>query len=324
MNIALTINVSFRREFLAIPFGVGIAALSLLLHSLIPSLISDISIPHCGALALIHGENPYNCHTFGMPSNPMTTILALLPLAWLPIRIASAAFIGMSAGLLAYSLLQDGKLWRLGTFLSFPFLYSLVVTQWAPLLLAAAFLPKLYPVWLLKPHIGWPAAFMRFSWIRGLLSIGIVVLTLIILPSWPWQWLAQTVNFDGFIPVAVFPVGTLLLLALPLWREIPARWLILLSFTPQRLWYDQLLLWVIPQTPGQMLFLTLASWGILIPIRLGLGFHKVGLLLVTYIPCLIIILAPHITLKIKHLASKSFETHKTTKCFSEWSDKLKN
>jgi hypothetical protein len=285
---------SLPRSRTAVLIGALAALISALLHIWLPGLLSDISIPHCGAGAILQGLNPYACQTEGYPSNPLPTILALVPLAGLPIEAASAILNGLSAGVLAYGLLHDGKPWRLVAFLSFPYVYSLIVTQWAPLLLAAALLPRLYLAWLLKPHLGWPMAVLHFSWRRAALTAAILLLTLLAFPDWPEQWLAQTRNYSGFVPIALLPFGPLLLFGLVFWRDTQARWLLLLSCAPQRLWYDQLLLWIIPQTPRDMSLLTLASWGMVLPVRLGLGFHPLGPLVAAYLPCLIIVTAPKI------------------------------
>lgn len=86
--------------------------------------------------------------------------------------------------------------------------------------------------------------------------------------------------FTGFVPLLLWPLGPVLLLAiLPLrgavrqhgWRSglqsfvrSPAGLLLLLAIVPQqRYLYDTLLLWDVPRSRLQMLLLTVSSWGAL-------------------------------------------------------------
>jgi hypothetical protein len=88
----------------------------------------------------------------------------------------------------------------------------------------------------------------------------IVVASLLIMPSWPWRWLSQIDRYAGFTPLLAF-FGPVLILTLFFWRDWHARFLFFLSITPQHyMFYDQLLVWMIPQTARQMGFLTVTAW----------------------------------------------------------------
>ena len=251
------------RLFLAITLGLAIGLVNLYLKSAL-GLPNDFAIAHCGAQKLVGGLNPYTCPTNGMPSNPLTTIIALVPLAWMPADIASAVIVGISSGLLAYALNRENESWRLLAFLSVPFIYSVQISQWAPLFLAATYFGWLYPFVLVKPHLGLSVAVMKFTPKRFALTAILGLCTLLVMPGWVAQWLQQARNYGGFIPLLTVP-GVALLLALLRWRGDPARWLLLLSVTPQRAWYDQLLLWTVPTSRTQTIVLTACSWIMFLP-----------------------------------------------------------
>ncbi len=280
------------RLFLAITLAIAVGFVNLFLKY--AGLPNDISIPHCGAQRLIAGLDPYSCPTGGMPSNPLTTILVLIPFAWLPAEVASGIVVGLSTGLLAYALNRKGESWRLVALLSVPFIYAVQVSQWAPLLFAAIYLEWLYPLVLVKPHLGLSTAVMKATPIRlgilAVLSLG----TLVLYPGWIGEWLRQTHTYDGFLPLLTFP-GPILLLAFLRWRSDPARWLLLLSVTPQRAWYDQLLLWAVPANRRQAIALTLCSWIMWLPHILwgarALGSYTYPWLIISlYCPALVFVL----------------------------------
>lgn len=281
------------RIFLAITLGSAIGFINLYIHLNFP-IPNDFFLPHCGARQIIEGLDPYSCPTHGNASSPFTTIIALMPFAWLPLEGASAIIIGVSSGLLAYTLNRPNEPWRLLVFLSVPFIYSVQVSQWAPLFLAAVYLKWLYPIILVKPHLGLSFFIMNFTYRRFILVALLGIGTLVIWPDWIFRWWQQASGYDGFIPLLSFS-GLLLLLAILRWRTLPARWLILVSLTPQRAWYDQLMLWTIPSNRNQMIVLTVCSWImwlpyiILAPQNLGI-YDNLWLTVSLYYPALAIVL----------------------------------
>jgi hypothetical protein len=82
-------------------------------------------------------------------------------------------------------------------------------------------------------------------------------------PHWVSEWhdsLAHRVSDVYWAPLAIVG-GPLLLLALFKWRRPEARMLIVLSLVPQLfLFYDQLLLWLIPKTWRESFLLSVLSW----------------------------------------------------------------
>lgn len=85
------------------------------------------------------------------------------------------------------------------------------------------------------------------------------LLSLLIMPSWPREWLGARSRHLNYTPLLSW-FGPILLLALIRWREPGARLLLGLALVPQRLLYDQVALWLVPTTPRGSLLLTVASW----------------------------------------------------------------
>ncbi len=282
-----------RRLFLSIVAGLAVALVNYIIHASF-AVANDIEIPHCAAGRLLTGQDPYSCSTNGMASNPLTTVLFFVPLAGLPASVAGALVSGGSVGLLAWALNREGEPWRLLALLSVPLIYSVQLTQWAPLFLAAAYLTWLYPVALLKPQLGLPVGVMQFGRRRAVLTLALGLTTFLVLPDWLARWWSQAQGYDGFVPLWVLP-GALLALALLRWRTVPARWLLLLSVMPQRDWYDSLLLWTIPRNGRQTLILTALSWLMWLPTlvwgRGALGeWERPWQIVTLYLPCLVFVL----------------------------------
>jgi hypothetical protein len=149
---------------------------------------------------------------------------------------------------------------RFPLFLSAPFFLALSLGQWSPLLVAAALLPALAPLIVAKPNLGaavWLAA-PRFWPLAG--GAAIVAISLVVMPEWPAAWLANVSGREEKVVPVLHPGGVVLLLALIAWRRPEARLLAVLSVVPQALlFYDQLLLWLVPRSRRQSIALSLAS-----------------------------------------------------------------
>src|SRR5690349_19474162 len=103
-----------------------------------------ISVFHIGAgdfgwrlragRALLAGRDPY-AYTPGPNAipYPLPADFIGLPFVWLPDSLAAAVFMTISVALLVWGFVEAGQSWRLGMLFSWPFLYSLLFVQWAPL-----------------------------------------------------------------------------------------------------------------------------------------------------------------------------------------------
>jgi hypothetical protein len=277
--------VDFSNTLIRIIAALSIAAITWKLAVIIPQGITyegievgDVGVTVVGMERWLNGFDAYGLYTGEQEilyQYPFTGMLLATPLLLIPLSWLVPVFCSISAGVLAYALLNKGEIWRYALFLSIPFISSVHSAQWTPLMMASLNLPALLPLALLKPHTALPllAAGNWKKW-TILVSAGILLISLILYPTWPMDWLRQgnIRVYDGFIPILTWP-GILLLLLLPLWRSRNARLLLALSIMPQRLWYDQLLLYMVPDSPVEMFTLVIGSWIVIITNNL-LGWQK--------------------------------------------------
>lgn len=217
--------------------------------------LPDLAWPFIGAARLLVGQNPYG-GVYPLDLGlyyPLPALMLLTPLIPLGLPLATAVFIFLSVFLLAYA----RPPWPI--FLSAPFVLAVLWGQWAPLLTAAALLPAAAPLALCKPNMGLPALLYKPTWgkLIGCAVVGLV--SLIILPTWPLDWLRGLKEHQNVTPLLVLPFGPLLLLLVRRWREKDARLILALACLPQR-FPDMLLLWIVPSTVRTSLLLSIASW----------------------------------------------------------------
>ncbi|HWJ21733.1 MAG TPA: hypothetical protein VNS52_05210 [Gemmatimonadaceae bacterium] len=260
--------------------------------------------------ALLHGQDPYALigqgRAFEWPwplFYPLTTVVGVLPLALLPVRLASALFTGVSAALLAYVVTRDG--WeRLAIFASASAFAALQGAQWSPLLTAAGAVPALSVLLVLKPNlcVAFVAAQPTARRIRDVAIAGalLAAVAFALRPGWVTEWrsaVASSIHFRIFL---FHPLGAVLILALLRWRRFDARLLLAMACVPQTpLIYEALPLFLIPATRREMLVLlllsalsgpaqVLAARG-LDPVR-GSDMIANVMIAAFYIPCLVMVL----------------------------------
>ena len=253
----------------AIFIGTISAALSYWKHLSIDTTLTDIPWAINAARDLIRHVDPYQYdYSTGVVPYPLTAALVVFPFALLPGSLSLAGLTGLVCGLVAFGLLRDGEYWRLMIFVSPSFILAIHTAQWSPVFVAAYLFPALLPVVVAKPTLALPVLLSsRWRWHSVIGMAAIIGLSLLIMPTWPWRWLSQTGRYEGFIPL-LSPLGPFLLLSLIAWRRPPARLLALMSISIQhQLFYDQLLIWLIPQSLRQMLVLTIPAWTVFFYVR---------------------------------------------------------
>jgi hypothetical protein len=213
------------------------------------------------ATALMQGKDPYAFEPSSLKvPYPLPVALFGAPFVALPKPLAAAIFFGASSGLLAYGILRSGEPWRLVVFASFPYIYALMFAQWSPLIAASWFFPALAPLLVLvKPNIALPVALNRLTWRGVAFAGGVLLVSLLIYPSWPWRWLEMTGEYAQIIPLLTLPFGPALALALVRWRDERARLLAAMSALPFRGVYDLVALWLIPRSLHQAFLLAMLS-----------------------------------------------------------------
>jgi len=231
-----------------------------------PRPADDFTWHWLAARALIEGKNPYVVITAGGPYQldapyvyPLTTAIAAVPFAlFLAPAAAAATWIGVGTALMAFAVTKTGYT-RLLMFLSMPYLWAANAGQFSPILVAACLLPWLGFITPVKPQIGIVSLLYKPSRIAFAGAIAFLALSLVIDPAWPREWmdvLPHRVPGIYRSPVTVLFGGPLLVLALLRWKRTDARLLFLMAIVPQNmLFYDQLLLWLIPRTRNELMIL---------------------------------------------------------------------
>ena len=233
-------------------------------------LAKDFSWPWRAARVILEGHNPYDVirATGPYPFNtglfyPLPAAIAAMPFAPLKPAIAGALFFGLSSGLLAFGLTKTrSDLSKLPLFLSAPFCMAGVLAQWAPLMTATALLPAFQFLAVCKPNLG--LACWTYRPTLGGVAAGVlfIALTLLIVPSWPFDWreaLQAAPRYKG--PLFRGATGLILLAGAIAWKRREGRLFLAMSVLPQlSLFYDQLPLWLIPQTVWRSALLSALSW----------------------------------------------------------------
>jgi hypothetical protein len=223
-----------------------------------------------GARALLEGQSPYEVVTAGGKYNliapyiyPLTTAVAALPFAaFLPPASAAALFMGVSSALLAWGLSSEGYQ-RFPLFMSVPYIWALTAGQFSPVITAGALLASVAWIAPIKPTIGLAAVAFRPSKWTVIGCLAFVLLGFLFNPRWVFEWRAALPHRvpDVYWSPATVVGGPLLLLAILRYKRPEARLLFTLALVPQLfLFYDQLLLWLIPRDWKESSVLSALSW----------------------------------------------------------------
>jgi hypothetical protein len=227
--------------------------------------VGDIGIPILGLKNFLSGQSAYGTFFYNdVPavSYPFTAMLALYPFSFLPLYLIAPIFCMFISSIFAYALMYDGTIWRLWVLLSVPFFSALHSVQFVPLMAAAILLPSLLPASAIKPQLG-IVLISAGTWSRKTImaTFLFIISSVIIYPTWPIEWIenGNLSHYDATIPV-FHGIGCILLLSCFKLRDKNARMLFFMSLVPQRLWYDQLMLCLIPETGRQLNILLAGSW----------------------------------------------------------------
>ncbi len=194
---------------------------------------------------------------------PFTAYLVFIPFAWITNEIAIGIFMGLGCGILAWLIFRSNNYWYLLLFLSWPFVYNLLISQFAVYAIYMFFSASFLPILLIKPQLAFPFALTQRPNRLGLILTALLLLiSLIIYPSWPFEAMESLhmQNYTGFQPLFLLPFGPLILLALIRYRDRRAWMLVLMALLPQRMAYDQLGVLLVAGNRKQLIFLVLCSW----------------------------------------------------------------
>jgi hypothetical protein len=231
---------------------------------------SDLDQIWFAARALLAGEDPYAVigpgkpYDFGWPFfYPLTAAVLALPLGVMSLSAARVTFVALGGGLLGYLVAaRRPSIWPI--FLSQPFRNAALATQWSPYLTATMLLPWLAPLAAAKPNIAL-ALLAGARSRREVLwlvfgGLGVLAISLLVRPLWPWTWLDMLRGTQHFRPILLRPGGILMLIGLLRWRDPDARLLVALTVVPQTgIWYESLPAMLVARNTREAYFLTLTS-----------------------------------------------------------------
>lgn len=256
-----------KRQALAVAAGAAIVGFTIAFVVMRgPDQPGDFLYWYTAAQALVRGENPYAAIPDLDPERfltgffyPLPAAILTVPFSFLPYALAGALFVGLSAGLLAYGVAQTGP-HRLWLFAAAPFVVSAASGTWSLPIAAAAVLPALGFLAVVKPNVGIATFLYRPSWQLMAGCAALLAASLLIRPSWPTEWLNEVGGVQNRVIPILTPIGPLLLLSLTRWRRPETRLLLGYACIPQAPWfYDQLILWLIPKNSLESINYTFIS-----------------------------------------------------------------
>jgi len=338
-----TRSVNRKRALVALSFAAITAAFvtARVLHE--PHWPTDFDQLWHAAKALRGGEDPYAVVGPGRSFPwlwplyyPLPAVLYAVPFTLVPVAIARIAFSALAAALLGWAIGPRVRThWPL--LLSAAYIISASRTQWAPMLLAAAWIPALGFFVAAKPNVGLAALTAQDR--RGVVIavVGCAVamaLSFIVQPDWILSW-RESIRTAPHIQsaVAMLPAGPLLALAALRWRRPDARLLLALAVIPHTpSLYDLLVLFFACRTLRESMVLALLTqalyWGIVLfgsfntfdAYAEGLGRAAV---FVVYIPVLIaILLRPNVASDPVTEASMTAAIDRTAIIPANWVDAI--
>ena len=256
------------RLIASLAVGLGSFGLALIFRLVLKQQSSDFDQIVIGARRTLAGLTPYTASP--LPGldwpiyYPMPALVLGLPFAAMSLATAHAVFSGISGGLFTWALSRDGdaKLFSLGTW---PYILTVSLGQWGPLLMATSGIPMIAWLVIAKPNLGLAlAAAYGTRWIRArslLVNAGaigaLLVISWFLRPHWfaEWRALIRTPTPHIIVPLTAIG-GPLLLLTLVRWRRPEARLIAALACVPQTFSsYDSLLVFLVPETRREALLL---------------------------------------------------------------------
>ena len=303
-----------RRWILALGFGIAAAAFATWGASHVPpngDAHSDFDhVWYAARVLWAHGD-PYAAigpfpgasFRFQWPLYyPLTTVVAMLPLAALPLTVARALFVGVPAALLAW-VLAGREAWRPLGLTSYGVIDALGAAQWSLLTTGAALTPMLGGLLALKPQaaVAWILATLSPRLLRDVVLVGVALLGVSLLfdAGWIPRWLATVATATHVRPLIVRPLAWPLLFALARWRRLDARLLLALALVPGTpAPYELAPLVLVPRTRLEMLALVALTWiayrvqyalVVAAPMAERVDVAQDALLLVVFLPALLMV-----------------------------------
>jgi hypothetical protein len=237
------------------------------LHANLAPFAVDFTYPWRAAGHLAAGRDPYQHMPPGPYAQsgpflyPLPAAIVAFPVARFSAAVAGGLFFGVSSALFTYAMARDAY-WRLTILASPAFVLSYLNIQWAPIVIAGALLPALGWIVAAKPNLGLIALAYRPRWSAVVLGAVFVVLSIVWIPRWPFEWLEHVkMQQAPHQPAALWPLGAVGLLGLLRWRTAGGRTLAAMTIVPvSSLPYDHVFLWLAARTWKESVILTVTGW----------------------------------------------------------------
>jgi hypothetical protein len=249
-------------RLLFLVLGLGfVLGCRLLLYAWMPDRNSDFDLLYNAAAHLVAGENPYPLGTQSFPY-PLPAVLLAVPFTAIPLEIARPAFDVLVGWTFVYGLWRYCGPYALLALVSGAYLFAMANGQTTPLMVAASLIPALGFLLAVKPNTSAALWIARPSWMAVFGVSLFLVLSLVVLPSWPRDWwMALPLDSTELMPPVMRPFGFILLLAALRWRLSEGRLLFAIALMPQStLPYELVSLGLIPANLVEMGIYVAGSW----------------------------------------------------------------
>jgi hypothetical protein len=252
--------VRYRPLFLVLALGF-VLGFRLVLYIWIPDRSSDFDLLYNAAVHLVRGENAYPVATQWF-TYPLPAVLLAVPFTAIPLGTARLIFDVLVGWAFVFALWRYRGTFALLAVLSGTFLFAISNSQTTPLMVAASLVPALGFLLAVKPNTSaslWIARPSRMA----VVGVGaFLVLSLVVLPSWPRDWWTALLQDNtDLVPPVLRPFGLVLLLAALRWRSPEGRLLLAIAFIPQNtLPHELVALALIPANLVEMGILVAGSW----------------------------------------------------------------
>lgn len=252
---------------LALAFVLGCR---LLLYAWMPDRHSEFDLLYDAAARLLRGQNPYPLATQSFPY-PLPAVLLAVPFTAIPLGLARPIFDVLVGWAFVYALWKYRGQYALLALLSGAYLFALGNGQTTPLMVAASLVPALGFLLAVKPNTSAALWIARPSWMAVLGVSLFLVLSLVVLPSWPRDWwTALSLDNREWLPPVLRPFGFALLLAALRWRLPEGRLIVAMALIPQTtLPYELVSLALIPANRLEMVIYVAGSWIAVAALHLG-------------------------------------------------------
>ena len=251
-----------RQRPLFLVLGLGFVLGSrLLLYLWMPDRHTDFDLLYNAAAQLLRGENPYPIATQWFPY-PLPAVLLAVPFTAIPLGLARPIFDVLVGWAFVYALWRYCGPLALLAVLSGAYFFAMWNGITTPLMVAASLVPALGFLLAVKPNTSAALWLARPSLIAVLGAGAFLLLSLLVLPSWPWDWwVALQEDPAQLVPPVLRPFGFVLLLAALRWRSPEGRLLLAIAFIPQNILPHELVsLALIPANLLQMGIYVAGTW----------------------------------------------------------------